>query len=65
MTEKSEVKRMEKLLTVKEVTQIFAVNERTVRRWLVQENNPLPHIKVGGRIRIKESEMIAWVEVKK
>jgi len=45
-----------KLLTLKEITQIFKVTKQTVYKWI--KCNVLPQsIKVGGRVYFKRSEI--------
>jgi excisionase family DNA binding protein len=40
-------------LTVPDVAELFQVNPQTVRRWIW--SGKLPHIKVGGTVRIPKS----------
>ena len=48
-------------LTVRETAAILKVTERTVRNYLVQKRNPLPHSKPGGRIIIHKSDLKSWI----
>lgn len=51
---------MEKLYTIKEVMEKFKVSRSTIHRLMVA--GKLSRIKIGGNIRIKESELIRIIE---
>ncbi len=48
----------EPLWTVTDVAEYLAVTERTIRAWQCQHR--LPHLKIGGVIRFRPEEVIAW-----
>lgn len=47
---------MEKLLTIKEVAEIFGLSEITIRQWI--QHNKIKSVKIGGSRRIAQSEVI-------
>jgi excisionase family DNA binding protein len=47
------------LLRVKEVAAILGVHEYSVRRWL--SKGALPFVKVGGRTRIRRSDLERFI----
>ena len=55
----------EKLLTIKEVADILQVNESTIYRYMADEENPLPTLKLKGITRIIKGELDAWIEKQK
>jgi excisionase family DNA binding protein len=50
----------EELLSIKQVARQVNVDEKTVRRWI--KAGELPAIELGGRYRIKPSELQAFLE---
>ena len=48
----------ERLWTVADVADYLAVTERTVRAW--QYDHRLPYLKIGGTIRFRPAEILAW-----
>jgi excisionase family DNA binding protein len=50
----------EKLWTVADVADYLGVTARTVRNW--QQCNRLPYLKIGGTVRFRHSDVIAWVD---
>ncbi len=50
---------MKKLLTVKELCDIFSVRRETICRW---QKMGLPFIKVMGIVRFDENDVIGWIE---
>ncbi len=50
----------EKLWTVADVADYLGVTERTVRTW--QYSLRLPHLKIGGTVRFRPAEIVAWAE---
>lgn len=51
---------MEKLLTVKEVSELFGVTETTVRRWVME--NKIPSCRIGGARRFNYQEVINYIK---
>lgn len=50
-------------LTVHDVCRLLNVNERTVRRWVREEQ--LPASRVGGRYHFNRSELFEWATLRK
>jgi len=50
----------EPLWTVGEVAAYLGVTDRTVRTWQVQQQ--LPHLKIGGVVRFRPADVVAWAE---
>ena len=53
---------IERLLLLWEVAELLRVNERTVRRWVVQEG--LPCIHLGTRLRFSQRNVLRWVSAR-
>ena len=51
-----------RLLTLREVADYLRVNERTVRRWVVEEG--LPCIHLGTRLRFSQRNVLRWVSAR-
>lgn len=49
-------------LSLRELTQYAAVSERTLRDWMHRERNPLPAVRVEGKILVRRSAFDAWLE---
>ena len=49
-------------VSVGEFARTFNVSERTVRSSLSRKINPLPHVKIGGSIRIDLEAARKWME---
>jgi len=43
------------MLDTKDVSQMFNVSERTIRRWV--RDNLIPHVKISKTIRFREDEI--------
>ena len=54
------VKRIGEYMTVNDVARLLNVNPRTVYRWY--SAGELPHIKIGGSLRFKQSDLLALLE---
>lgn len=52
--------RLPTLFTLDEVVSYLKVGKSTVRRWI--QKGKLPSVKVGGRVRIKEDDLTAFIE---
>ena len=50
----------EKSWTVGDVAEYLGVTERTVRTW--QFSRRLPHLKIGGTVRFRPDDVVAWAE---
>ncbi len=54
------------LLSVTQVTQLLHVNEKTVRRWIDDNEMPLPAEKnISGHYRIKKSDLLDFITKRK
>jgi excisionase family DNA binding protein len=53
---------MEKLLTVDEIADYLRVQPSTIYQWTHQEY--IPHIKLGGFVRFRVSQIDKWLESK-
>ena len=51
---------MERLFTVKELSDIINVRESTIYAWVSQER--IPHIKLGKKVLFDPSEIEKWVK---
>ncbi|MBI2216355.1 MAG: helix-turn-helix domain-containing protein [Candidatus Rokubacteria bacterium] len=52
---------IEKLWTKKDVATYLSVDPSTVRRWMRDSRNPLPHRYVGRHPRFVKQEIDAWI----
>jgi excisionase family DNA binding protein len=48
-------------LGLRQVTQYADVSERTVRAWIHAPVDPLPAVRVGGKILVRRSELDLWL----
>ena len=56
-------KKEEIYLTPEEAGKYLKIHVSTIYRYLQLPNNPLPSYKVSSKnIRIKQSELMAWIE---
>jgi excisionase family DNA binding protein len=53
----------EPLLTTREVAELLGFAQGTIVDW--HEAGSLPGFKLGGRLRFRESEVLAWLETKR
>lgn len=53
---------LERLLNVKEVSQILNVKEGTIYDWVSQ--NYIPHFKISKFVRFNEAEILEWLNKK-
>lgn len=49
-----------RLLTLPEAAELLHVSTRTLQRMI--RRNELPAFKVGGQWRVRESQLIQWIE---
>jgi excisionase family DNA binding protein len=52
----------DRLLLLHEVSALLRVDERTVRRWIVQQS--LPCIHLGTRLRFSERSVLRWISAR-
>ena len=46
---------------LKQVTQYVNLSDRTVRSWIHEHVDPLPAVRVRGKILVRRSELDAWL----
>lgn len=51
----------EKLLNVKEVSEILGVKPKTLYEWKYRKQN-LPFVKVGKSLKIREQDLLDFIE---
>jgi excisionase family DNA binding protein len=51
---------MERLLSIKEVSERLSIKENTLRAWVFQRR--IPTIRLGRLVRFRESDLAAWVK---
>jgi len=51
---------MERLLNIKEVTELFGVTEACVRAWVI--NRKIGFVKVGKLVRFRQSDIDTFVK---
>ena len=44
------------------LTEYACVSERTIREWIHRPINPLPAVRVGGKILVRRSVFDQWLE---
>lgn len=47
---------------LKQVTCYVNLSDRTVRSWIHERTDPLPAVRVRGKILVRRSELDAWLE---
>jgi excisionase family DNA binding protein len=50
-------------LTKKEVAELLKVSEKTIERWI--KNNNMPHSRVGNTLRFDQEEVESWFKSQK
>lgn len=50
------------LMTPEQVASALLLSLRTLAAWRSSGRNPLPYLKVGGRIRYRRADLLAWLE---
>jgi excisionase family DNA binding protein len=48
-------------LGLRQASRYASVSDRTLRSWIHSPVDPLPAVRVGGKILIKRSELDAWL----
>jgi excisionase family DNA binding protein len=51
---------LETLLTVEQVAELLAFKPSTIRAYC--EQRKLPHVRIGGQLRFRPSELHEWLE---
>lgn len=49
-------------LGLRQITRYAAISERTVRSWIRAPIDPLPAVRVRGKILVRRSELDLWLE---
>ena len=52
----------ERLLVMKNVSDMLNVSAPTVYRLMHRQEDPLPYMKIGTALRFPESAVLAWIE---
>lgn len=55
----------ESIYRIADLTKRLGVSRRTIQNYLKKAVNPLPHSKAGGRPRVTESDLSAWLSREK
>jgi excisionase family DNA binding protein len=50
---------MERLLDIKEVSELLSIKQSTLRAWIFSKK--LPVVRLGRLVRIKESVLADWI----
>src|SRR2546425_13079477 len=55
------------LISVKRLAQLLDCSPKTLRDWLYKDRkslniDPLPYYRVGGMVRFRVTEVLAWIE---
>ncbi len=53
---------MEKLLTIKQVSECLQVSPSLVYKWVHYDF--VPHIKIGSLVRFRESDLTNWLKIR-
>ena len=49
-------------LGIGELTKYASVSDRTLREWMHRQDDPLPAVRVDGKILVRRSQFDAWLE---
>ena len=52
----------ERLLTLRQVAELLQLDERTLRRWIVQKG--FPCFRLGTRLRFSQRNVLRWVSAR-
>ena len=44
------------------LSQRVSVCKRTIRTWIVEQSDPLPAYRLGGKLLFRWEEVLAWIE---
>ena len=53
---------MDRWLDLRRLREYAAVSERTLRAWIHSPVDPLPAVRVGGKVLVRKSEFDSWLE---
>jgi len=48
------------VFSLPQAAEFLGIEERTMRRWMVEHN--IPHAKVGGFLRFRRAALLAWLK---
>lgn len=51
----------DELMTPEQVANALLLSLRTLAAWRSSGRNPLPYLKIGGRVRYRRSDVDAWL----
>ena len=51
---------MEKIYTVPELAEYLSISRAKLYRMI--QNNEIPHIRIGRNVRVRESDLMSWLE---
>jgi hypothetical protein len=51
----------EEFLNGTQLCEVLEVSPKTLKKILTHTNNPLPHTKVSGAIRVHRSVLVSWL----
>ena len=54
--------KLDRLLTIKQLSEIIQVKVPTIYRWVHEDY--IPYLKINHLVRFKESEVAEWIEKK-
>lgn len=49
-------------LGLRQVTQYASISERTLRTWIHAPVDPLPAVRLAGKMLVRRSELDAWLQ---
>jgi excisionase family DNA binding protein len=49
-------------LNFRQLTEYCGVSERTARSWIHSSGDPLPAVRVGGKVLVRKAEFDSWLE---
>ena len=55
----------ENIYTISDLTRRLGVTRWTIQKYMRRGNNPLPHSRAGGKPRVTESDLSAWLSREK
>lgn len=47
---------------IRELTKYASVSDRTLREWMHRQNDPLPAVRVDGKILVRRAQFDVWLE---
>jgi Helix-turn-helix domain len=58
----AKLRRVDGALLVKELAAMLRVNKATVYRWTTRQHDPLPHVRIGGVVRLDGTWTADWLK---